>query len=79
MKIVGVRELKQRTRALIAKANRGEKIVITIHGKPAAALVRLPRNGLEGFLLADHLGWLKLSETSLSFWDNAEDEAWNEA
>ena len=79
MRMVGIRELKQNTRALLCRARRGEKIVVTIHGKPAAALVGLPLEGLEAFLLSDHLGWLKLSESSLSFWDNPEDDAWNHA
>jgi prevent-host-death family protein len=79
MRLVGIRELKQKIREVLRRAQAGERIVITIRGKPAAAIVKLPGNGIETMLLADHLGWLKLSETSLTFWDNPEDEAWNEA
>lgn len=79
MRLVGVRELKQGTRALLRRVQAGEKVVITVHGKPAAALVRIPPNGLEAFLLSDHLGWLRLSESTFSFWDNPQDEEWNDA
>ena len=71
--------MKQKTRDLLRRVREGEKIVVTVHGKPAAALVRIPDGGLEALLLSDHLGWLKLSETCLTFCDNPEDEAWNEA
>ncbi len=79
MRLVGVRELKLKTQSLLRSVQAGEKVVVTVHGKPAAALVRLPPGGLEAFLLSDHFGWLKLSESSLTFWDNPRDEAWNDA
>ena len=75
MKRVGFRELKQKTLALLQRVQAGESLVITVEGKPAAALVKISRDLLD----AEHWGWLKLSEGSVSFWENPEDEAWNDA
>lgn len=79
MKMVGVRELKHRTREVLDSVARGEKVVVTIRGKPAAALVPLREEGIEPFVLKENLDWLRLSESALEFWDNEADEAWNEA
>lgn len=79
MKLIGIRELKQRTRQVLESVGRGQKVVITIRGKPAAAIVPLTEDGLEPFILGENLEWLKLSESSTRFWDNPQDEVWNDA
>jgi prevent-host-death family protein len=79
MKIIGIRELRHRTRQVLQVVSQGEKVVVSVRGKPAAALVPLTEDGLEAFVLRDHLEWLRLSESALDFWDNPKDEAWNDA
>ncbi len=38
----GTRELRNNTRALLARVEAGETVTITVDGRPAAALVPLP-------------------------------------
>lgn len=54
MKFASSRELKINANALLRKVRRGDDVVITQYGKPAAALVRVSEDGLEEFLVARH-------------------------
>ncbi len=40
---VGARQLRNSTRELLARVEAGETVTITVDGRPAAALVPLPR------------------------------------
>lgn len=51
MKIANTAELKNRTNELVATARRGEPVIITVRGKPAAALTPLSEDDLEDFVL----------------------------
>jgi prevent-host-death family protein len=51
MRIANTAELKNRTNELVAIARRGEPVVITVRGKPAAALTPLSEEDLEDFVL----------------------------
>ena len=42
MKSVGVRELKQRTSAILRDVGRGSEVIVTVRGKPIARIVPFP-------------------------------------
>jgi prevent-host-death family protein len=50
MKMVNTVELKNRTNALLRLVGRGEAVIVTLRGKPVAALTRLTDAGLEEFV-----------------------------
>jgi prevent-host-death family protein len=79
---VGARELRQHTEEVIARVQRGERILLTLHGAPIALISPIDqRVVVEGreqeALEAERLGWLKLSESAFSFWGNEEDAVWD--
>lgn len=76
MKFVGVRELKNKTAELLRYVKKNGKVVVTSRGKPIAAIAPLKEEEMEQFII-EGKNWLKLSESSFSFWDNEEDEIWN--
>ncbi len=51
MKVANTVELKNQTNRLLRQAMRGEPVIITYRGKPAAALTGLTEDDLEDFLL----------------------------
>ena len=51
MKFVNVRELKNRTSALLHSTERGGDIVVTLRGKPCAVIHHLSEDELEGYIL----------------------------
>ena len=54
MKFASVRELKNNTSDLLRRANNGDGILITSHGKPVAALQGITEENLEDFILSNH-------------------------
>lgn len=68
MKFVEVRELKNKTGKVLSAVQKGEKVILTKRGKPAAAMARLREEEIERLL----------SQSAFDFWDNEEDEIWNE-
>lgn len=54
MKFASSRELKINANALLRKVQRGDDVVITQYGKPAAVLVRVSEDELEEFLVMRH-------------------------
>jgi prevent-host-death family protein len=83
MQRVGARELKQHTGAVIARLQRGERLLLTLRGTPIAVLAPLDGTAVEAALnqeadRADALGWLALSQSALAFWDNEDDAVWDE-
>ena len=54
MKFASVRELKNNASELLRRANGGEGILITSHGKPIATLEGISEDGLEDFILSYH-------------------------
>lgn len=77
MKFVGVRELRNKTSAVLSAVQKGDKIILTKRGKPFAAVARLREEEIEGLILEGR-GWLKLSESAFDFWNNEDDEVWNQ-
>lgn len=51
MKVANTVELKNQTNRLLRQAMRGEPVIITYRGKPAAALTGLSEDALEDFVL----------------------------
>lgn len=55
MRVVNTVELKNRTNELLRDVVAGEPVIVTLRGKPAAALTRLTEGDLAGFVLT-HAG-----------------------
>lgn len=51
MRVANTVELKNQTNRLLREVLRGEAVIITLRGKPAAALTRLTEDDLEDFVL----------------------------
>src|SRR5688572_15704450 len=51
MKMVNTVELKNQTNALLRRVAGGEAVIVTLRGKPVAALTRLTDADLESFVL----------------------------
>lgn len=51
MKMANTVELKNKTNRLIREVRKGESVIITYRGKPAAALTPLTEEELEDFIL----------------------------
>ncbi len=49
---VGVKELKNKTSEFLRKAKDEGPVIVTSHGKPVAAVIRLEPDEVEDFLLA---------------------------
>lgn len=82
---VGTRELKQHTGEIVERVRNGERVLLTLRGEPVAVISPVDRRVIEEVLEKEaekaekeSLGWLAASESSFSFWDNAEDEVWDQ-
>lgn len=82
---VGTRELKQHTGEIVERVRRGERVLLTLRGEPVAVIFPVERRAIEEAIETEaekadkeSLGWLATSDSSFSFWDNAEDEVWDE-
>ena len=51
MKVANTVELKNKTNELLRRVMRGEPVIITLRGKPAASLTALSEDDLEDFVL----------------------------
>ncbi len=49
---VGIRALKQNASAVVARAARGETVVITDRGRPVAQMIPLPKSRLDELIAA---------------------------
>ncbi|MBI3974180.1 MAG: type II toxin-antitoxin system prevent-host-death family antitoxin [Chloroflexi bacterium] len=80
---VGARELKQHTGEIIARIQRGERVLLTFRGSPIAVISPVDQRRIEESVeqearKAESLGWLALSESAFAFWDNEEDQVWDQ-
>jgi prevent-host-death family protein len=82
---VGARELKQHTGEIVERVRKGERVLLTLRGEPVAVISPVDQRAIEEAVEAEaekaekeSLGWLAVSESSFSFWDNTEDEVWDE-
>lgn len=81
---VGARELKQHTGEIVERVRNGERVLLTLRGEPVAVISPVDQRAIDEAVEAEaekaekeSLGWLAASESSFSFWDNAEDEVWD--
>lgn len=51
MKVANTVELKNRTNALLRQVMKGEPVIVTVRGKPAASITALTEDDLEDFVL----------------------------
>ena len=51
MKMANTVELKNKTNELLRRVVSGEPVIITLRGKPAAAITPLTEDGLEDFII----------------------------
>jgi prevent-host-death family protein len=78
---VGARELKQRTGEIVSRVQRGERVILTLKGRPIAVISPIDQVALEEAINTEamkaegsSLEWLKASESAFGFWENKEDE-----
>lgn len=82
MLTVGARDLKQHTGAVIARVRSGERLLLTVRGRPVAVIAPIDQQALEAAIFrevekAEDDGWLTLAEGAFAFWDNDEDAVWD--
>ncbi|MBM2809781.1 MAG: Type toxin-antitoxin system prevent-host-death family antitoxin [Chloroflexi bacterium] len=82
MDTVGARDLKQHTGAVIARLKRGERLVLTVRGRPVAVIAPIDQQALDAAISreaqrVEERGWLAASETTFAFWDNEDDAIWD--
>ncbi len=51
MKVANTVELKNKTNALLRQVMKGEAVIVTVRGKPAASITALNEDDLEDFVL----------------------------
>lgn len=51
MKVANTVDLKNKTNALLRQVMRGEPVIVTFRGKPAASIIPLSEDDLEDFVL----------------------------
>ncbi|MBI4611095.1 MAG: type II toxin-antitoxin system prevent-host-death family antitoxin [Candidatus Rokubacteria bacterium] len=78
MKLIEVRELRNKTAEALSTVQKGNRVILTRRGKPFAVIARLREEEAERLILEGR-GWLKLSASAFDFWDNEDDEIWNKA
>lgn len=54
MKFVNVRELKNKTSAVLNYTENGEDVIVTSRGKPRVVIHHLPEDELEDYILVNH-------------------------
>lgn len=56
LRFATVRELKEKASELLRRAEQGEEVVVTRHGKPAALVLGFSEEQMEDYVLANHPG-----------------------
>ena len=64
MKFVNVRELKNKTSAVLHQTENGEDVIVTSRGKPCAVIHHLSEDDIEDYILVNHLEFKKKLETA---------------
>lgn len=54
MKFVNVRELKNRTSAVLHSTENGSDVIVTSRGKPCAVIKHLTEDDIEDYILLNH-------------------------
>ena len=82
MQTVGARDLKQHTGEVIARVRGGERLLLTVRGRPVAVIVPIDQQALDAVISrearrAEDEGWLAAAQDAFAFWDNDEDAVWD--
>ena len=82
MHTVGARDLKQHTGEVIARLKSGERLLLTVRGRPVAVIAPIDQQALEAAISreaekVENQGWLAAAEGAFAFWDNDEDAIWD--
>lgn len=82
MQSVGARELKQHTGEIIARLRGGERLLLTVRGRPVAIMAPIDEQAWEAAISREAQrveddGWLAAAEGAFSFWDNDDDAIWD--
>ena len=84
METVGARDLKQHTGEVIARVRNGERLLLTVRGRPVAVIAPIDQQALDAALSlqaskSEGEGWLALAEGDFTFWNNDDDAIWDRA
>src|SRR6266511_4793960 len=82
MNTVGARDLKQHTGEVIARVRSGERLLLTVRGRPVAVIAPIDQQALEAAISREAQkvedgGWLAAAEDAFTFWDNDDDAIWD--
>jgi prevent-host-death family protein len=82
MQSVGARELKQHTGEVIARVRAGERLLLTVRGRPVAIIAPIHQQSLDAAISGktsrdEPEGWLAATEGNFAFWNNEEDAVWD--
>jgi prevent-host-death family protein len=82
MDAIGARDLKQHTGEVIARVRRGERLLLTVRGRPVAIIAPIEQSRLDAAISreaqnAEEQGWLAVAEEAFAFWDNEDDAVWD--
>jgi prevent-host-death family protein len=82
MDTVGARDLKQHTGEVIARVRSGERLLLTVRGRPVAVIAPIDQQALDAAISreaqkGEDEGWLATAEDAFAFWDNDEDAIWD--
>jgi prevent-host-death family protein len=81
MQTVGAR-LKQHMGAVIARVKSGERLLLTLRGRPTAVIAPFDEQAFEAALSqaarrVEDNAWLAAADSAFAFWDNDDDAIWD--
>jgi prevent-host-death family protein len=76
-------DLKQHTGDVIARVQRGERVLLTHRGAAIAVISPIDHTAIEAMVdreaeKAETLGRLALTQSAFQFWENEEDAVWDQ-
>jgi prevent-host-death family protein len=82
MQSVGARDLKQHTGEVIARVRGGERLLLTVRGRPVAVISPLDEQAVEAAISheverVEDQGWLTVAADAFAFWNNDRDAVWD--
>jgi prevent-host-death family protein len=82
MQIVAARDLKLHTGEVIARVRGGERLVLTVRGRPVA-VIPIDQEALDEAISRaaqkiEDQGWLTTAESAFALWDNDDDAVWDQ-
>lgn len=82
MQSVGARDLKQHTGEVIARVRSGERLLVTVRGRPVAVIAPLDQHEIDAAISREaqekeSAAWLAAAEGAFTFWNNDDDAIWD--